>query len=119
MHETLTPKTTPLRPHTVVGKKTADGEIHALSFSTAPYDGIVFSYSSVSFKEEPELDKLVLKFEYAVHDVPDHQRGYDKAAFEKELGDFMVQLLYYGLERDFLGFTDENRKNHPLQSHSQ
>lgn len=115
----MSKNTTPLRPHRVVGRKTVDGEVHALSFTEAPYADIVFSYTDVSFKEDLDNDKLVLKFEYFVHEVPDYQRGYNKKDFEKHLGDFMVQLLYYGLERDFLGFTDENRKDHPLQSDAQ
>ena len=67
-----------------------------------------------------EIDKLVVGYEYYIHDVPEDKYGFDKTAFEKELGDFVVELLYYGLERDKLGFIDdqENRTDHPFESNS-
>jgi hypothetical protein len=114
-------KTTPLRPHKVLGRAGHGGDTHALCFTTGEFANIVFTYTDVSFKEEPENDKLKIHFEYFVHDVPSSCEGYDKEAFEKELGDFMVELLYYGLERDTLGFIDdqENRTDHPFESNTQ
>ena len=113
-------KTTPLRPHRVLSKKNKDGELHALILTDGLFEGIVFSYSSVSFEEDLKNDKLKLKFEYDVYEVPEDKVGYDKEAFEKELGDFMVELLFYGLERDHMGFIDEqNRENYPFEFNSQ
>lgn len=100
--------TTPLRPHKVLGRHGYGGDVHALTLTTGNFAGIVFSYTSVSFKEEnlDNEDKLKIQFEYHVHEVPLALKGYDKEAFEQELGDFVVELLYYGIERDKLGFID-------------
>lgn len=101
-------KTTPLRPHKVLGRSGYGGDLHALTLETGPFAGIVFSYTHVEFSEEhlDNEDKLKIHFEYHIHEVPQALEGYDKEAFEQELGDFMVELLYYGLERDHLGFVD-------------
>lgn len=101
--------TTPLKPHKVLGRSGYGGDLHALAFTEGPYAGIVFSYYDVEFTEEhlDNEDKLKIHFEYNVHEVPEVLKDYDKEGFEKELGEFMIQLLYYGLERDHLGFIDE------------
>jgi hypothetical protein len=114
-------KTTQLRPHKVLGRPGHNGDSHALCFTTGEFANIIFTYTDVNFKEDTENDKLVVGFEYYVHDVPKECYGYNKEAFEKELGDFVIQLLYYGLERDKLGFIDdqENRTDHPFESNSQ
>ena len=115
--------TTPLRPHKVLGRHGYGGDVHALSLTDGPFAGIVFSYTSVSFSEEnlDNEDKLKIKFEYHVHEVPQVLQGYDKSAFEGELGDFLVELLYYGLERDKLGFIDgeQDRTDDTFKSNSQ
>ena len=112
---------TKLRPNKVLGKRTEEGEIHALCLTEGPFAGIIFSYSDVSFEEDSVNDKLRIGFEYNVHSVPYEKDGYDEEAFEKELGDFIVELLYYGLERNHLGFIDdnENRKDNLIKLDSQ
>lgn len=113
-------KTTPLRPHKVLGKNGIDGELHALCLLTGPFAGIVFSYTDVKFTEDNANDKLKISFEYFVHDVPEDKVGYSTSQFENELGDFLVELLFYGLERDNLGFIDDqNREDYPFESTSQ
>lgn len=107
--------TTPLMPHAVLSEHSKGGLPSGLCFTENEFAGIVFAYRNVEFLEKAEEDKLQIKFEYEVLDVPPHQKDYDKVAFEKTLGDFVVQLLYYGLERDCLGFIDnENRNNYPV-----
>lgn len=100
--------TTQLRPHKVLTHK-EDKDVNALVWLEGKYGGIVFKYNSVSFEEDLENDKLKLKFDYDVLDIPERVK-IDKDEFEKELGDFLVQLLYYGLERDYLslGYIDDN-----------
>lgn len=118
--------TTPLRPHKVLGRSGYGGDLHALALTSGDFAGIVFSYNSVQFSEEKgdDEDKLKIHFEYEVHEVPPHLREYDKVVFEKELGDFMVELLYYGLERDHLGFipeedNEQDRENNTVEPDSQ
>lgn len=114
--------TTPLRPHKVLGQTGYGGDTHAMTLTEGPFAGIIFSYTHVAFEEEKldDEDKLKIKFEYFVHDTPKHMENYDKPTFEKELGDFVVELLYYGLEHDHLGFIDEqNRKDNPIKPDSQ
>lgn len=112
-------KTTPLRPHKVLGKEGFDGDLHGLTLTTGDFAGIIFSYSNVTFKEDG--DQLRIGFEYTIHDVPSVREGFDKKVFEKELGDFIVELLYYGLERDKLGFIDgeQNREDDSIESNAQ
>ena len=112
-------KTTPLRPHRVLGKTSADGELHALSFTTGQFADIIFSYTGVKFIEND--DALTIAFEYHLHDVPHHLRDFDTEVFEKELGDFITALLYYGIERDKMGFIDgeQNREDDSIESYAQ
>jgi hypothetical protein len=113
-------KTTPLRPHKVLGTNTAEGDLHALTLLTGPFAGIIFSYTDVKFSEDEANDKLKVAFEYFVHDVPEDKEGYSTSQFENELGDFLMELVFYGLERDNLGFIDEqNREDYPFQSDTQ
>jgi len=114
-------KTTPLRPHKVLGRSGYGGDIHALTLLEGLYAGIIFSYSNITFNEDLDNDKLRLGFEYEIHEVPEDKKDFDKKDFEKEIGDFIVELLYYGLERDILGFIDDSktREDDSLQPDSQ
>ena len=112
-------KTTPLRPHRVLGKTSADGELHALAFTTGEFADIIFSYTDVKFVENDDV--LTIAFEYHLHDVPHHLKDFDTKVFEKELGDFITALLYYGIERDKMGFIDgeQNREDDSIESYAQ
>jgi hypothetical protein len=112
-------KTTPLRPHKVLGKTSPTGELHALAFTTGEFADIVFSYTNVKFVENG--DALTIAYEYHLHDVPHHLRNFDKELLEKELGDFITALLYYGIEREKLGFIDDeqDRENDSFESDAQ
>ena len=103
-----------LRPHKVLGKH-GETQLHGLVWLDGKYGGIIFSYNGVKFEEDTKNDTLRIKFGYDIHEKPNYIHEFDKAEFEKELGDFLVQLLYYGLERDHLGLMpDENRNNDPI-----
>jgi len=112
-------KTTPLRPHKVLGKTSVSGELHALSFTTGEFADIIFSYTDVKFIEND--DTLTIAFEYHLHDVPHHLKDFDTEVFEKELGDFITALLYYGIERDKMGFIDgeQDREDDSFESDAQ
>lgn len=110
-------KTTPLRPHKVLGRTHEGGELHALCFTDGPFQEIVFSYTDVKFEENEEQDHLTVKYSYHVHEVPNGKEDYDVKAFEQELGDFVMDLLQYGIERDHLGYIDEQqtREDHSIE----
>lgn len=113
-------KTTLLRPHRVLGKTSPTGDLHALSFTSGEFADIIFSYNSVEFNEDVENDVLRVAFEYHIHDVPHHLRDYDKERFKIEIGDFIIALLHYGIERDKLGYIDEqNREDDPFEFDAQ
>lgn len=110
-------KTTPLRPHKVLGRVYDGGELHALCLTTGPFSNIVFSYTDVKFEENETQDHLRVKYSYHVHEVPEDKTNYDVKAFEQELGDFIMELLQYGVERDHLGYIDDEqtREDHPIE----
>lgn len=112
---------TQLKPHKVLGRMIDGVDTHALSLEEGDFADIIFLYKNVSFDEDKENDKLKLRFEYEVIEVPEYRYGYDKIEFEAELGDFLVQLLFYGLEKDHLGFIDDNERStdHLIKPHSQ
>ena len=112
-------KTTPLRPHRVLGKTSPTGELHALAFTTGEFADIIFSYTDVKFIEHD--DALTIAFEYNLHDVPHHLKDFNTELFEKELGEFITALLYYGIERDKMGFIDgeQNREDDSFESDAQ
>ena len=84
----------------------------ALQLTEGPYEGIIFSYGGVKFEENKEQDRLHVKFDYTIHDnEPD---DLDKPAFEKELGDFLVELVVYQMaEKNLIykGGIDEVGEN--------
>lgn len=110
-----------IRQHKVLGKATEQGELHALTLTEGPFAGIIFAYKNVSFDEDAVNDKLRMGYEYDVHSVPYDKNDYDVKAFEKELGDFLVELLYYGLEHNHLGYIndDKTRKDDTIKLDSQ
>jgi hypothetical protein len=105
-----------VRPHKTLEK---DGVV-AMQLTEGEFSGIIFSYGRVSFEEKPDEDRLKVNFDYEVHN--DHGREYDKVAFEKELGDFLIELVIYGADKNNLVYTggvDENRENNIIESDSQ
>ena len=96
-------KTTPLMPHKVLSDGTTNGTPVGLTFTENNFAGIVFRYNDVKFDEDKNNDVLKVRFDYTVLDVPEALVDFDKAQFEKIVGEFGLQLLYYGLERDHLG----------------
>lgn len=94
-----------LRPHKTLEK---DG-VTALQLTEGEFSGIIFSYGKVSFDEDSVNDHLKVNFDYEIHD--DNNLAFDKEAFEKELGDFLIELIVWGAEQNnivYTGGTDEN-----------
>lgn len=98
-----------MRDHVVLENK--HNGTHAIKLLEEPYSGIIISYGKVSFDTNEDDDVLKLAFDYEVHD--DRGIEYDKVQFENYLGDFLQELIMYGLEKNDITYTggveDENR----------
>lgn len=92
------------RQHEVLTENLGSQVFHPIRLTSGPYQGIIFTYGMVKLVEDE--DHMTLKFDYDIHEVPEHLEGYDAAELEKELGDFLVELIEYGLTTDTLGVTD-------------
>lgn len=105
-------------PHKVI-EKVIDGQrIFGLELTESPYQGIIFSYGGVSFKEGD--DELTISFEYDIH--RDINSPYDKKEFEQYIGDLLQELIIYGIQKNdivYTGGTDDNREDNSQQSDSQ
>jgi hypothetical protein len=91
-----------LRPHRKLEKNSGGQQLYAFNFKNSEFDDIIFSYDRVEFIEDTANDKLITKFNYIVHE---HKREYDKIKFEKELGDFLIELVVQGALENNLIFT--------------
>jgi hypothetical protein len=101
-----------VRPHKTLERS---GTL-ALMLTEGEHSGIIFSYGRVSFEEDKENDKLRVKFDYTIHEQ--EPESLDKVAFEKELGDFLMELMQYGIIKNDLVYTggvDENREVDPIE----
>jgi hypothetical protein len=105
-----------VRPHKTVERN----GVLALKLSEGEFAGIIFSYGRVAFEEDKENDRLRVKFDYEIHDFqPD---DLDVPAFEKELGDFLIELCMYGVLNNDLVYTggvDAYRKDNIIESDPQ
>lgn len=102
-------------PHKVLESK-YDG-LHGIQFTDGKFNGIIFSYGKVSFPETEDDDTPKLAFDYEVHDNAGLE--YDKDEFEQHLGDFLVQLIMYGIKKNDISYTggiDDNNTNDLEQS---
>lgn len=105
-----------MRPHRTLERN----GIVALELTESQYSGIIFSYGKVSFEENEAQDNLKVHFDYEIHEGEDKLE--DKAAFEKELGDFILEMIVDGIEKNNLVYTggvDENREVDIIESDSQ
>lgn len=105
-----------MRPHKVLEHKNGEG-VYALKLTEGKHAGIIFSYGKVEFKENEAKDNLVINFEYEIHE--DYGITYDKGEFERELGEFLQELIEYGVENNDITYTggiDEGRKDDSEQS---
>lgn len=104
-----------VRPHKVVeSKKTG---VDAIKLTEDPYSGIIFHYGKVGFDEDEEEGKLRISFDYEILD--DAGIEYDQDRFEQYLGDFLQELIHFGLKENNLVYTggvDENRRKDSKQS---
>lgn len=115
-----------MREHVITGK-TENSDIHILSFTTGEFKDIRFAFNTVAFDDT--LDELVVKFNYTVYDDPNGVLNEtNEKQFQTELGDFVVEILQFGLEKKKLGYIEldtvkgdtlDNRANDLIESDSQ
>ena len=112
----LTMKTDMVRPHKTLERN----GVLALMLTEGEFSGIIFSYGRVSFEEDKENDRLRVKFVYNIHEQEPENLDHD--AFKKELGDFLMELMMYGVINNdivYTGGVDENREVDPIELDSQ
>jgi hypothetical protein len=105
-----------VRPHVVLENK--HNGMNAIKLTESPYSGIIFSYGRVGFEEVD--DSLKIMFDYEIHQ--NNNVEYDKQEFEQYLGDFLQELIVYGIQNNDLTYTggvDENRTGDPIEPDSQ
>lgn len=91
-----------LRPYKTFEKTIDSQQVYAINFTEGEFSHIMFSYGRVEFIEDEENDKLITKFDYTVHE---HKKKYNKEKFEKELGDFLIEMVVNGLLKHNLVYT--------------
>ena len=86
-----------------IGHTTVDNEhgVQAIKLTDEPYAGIIFSYGKVEF---PDPEEPILSFDYELHHVPDGL-FYDEEEFKQYLGDFLVELIMWGLNQNSIVYT--------------
>lgn len=96
-------------------KKDDDGNIvehiAALKLVEGEYEGLIWSYGKVVFREDPENDRVGLGFEYVIHDTPISEDEIDKDLLSNQLGDILWEILEEKMNSNelvFTGGTDEN-----------
>ena len=105
-----------LRPHKTLER---NGQI-ALQLSEGKFSGIIFSYGRVEFEENKDAEELKVIFDYELHD--DAGIEYDPKELKQYLGDFLIELIIFGIEQNNIVYTggiDENRENNIIESDSQ
>ncbi len=99
--------------------------VHAILLTDEPYSGIIFSYGKVEFTNDGEPDEngdAHLKFDYEIHEIPENYESHDPDAFEKYIGDFLLELIMNGIKNNDISYTggiDENRIGDNFQSDSE
>jgi hypothetical protein len=110
-----------IRPHNVFANTLVKEEspVFAFALTEGVFEGIIFSFKHVSVIDKEDHAKL--SYEYDIHHIPDDKKQYDKEVFEKELGDFLTELIECGIEHNKLGFfnVSKDRENDSFESDSQ
>lgn len=91
-----------IRPYKVLEKKN-DSNVEALMLTEGIHKGIIFSYGKVKFEEKEDEEKLKIHFDYEIHD--DGGVLFEQEELEKELGDFLMELLQEQLINNEVVYT--------------
>ena len=79
-----------------------DSSLDEIELTEGEYSGVKFKYGKINFVEKDEKE-LAIEFEYDILDACGKEIDLD--AFEKYIGDFLVQLIEYGLSQNSLSYT--------------
>lgn len=95
-----------------VADEVTNGKCNAIEFCEAPYDGMIFSFGSVTFDGDmDDIDgELKIMFEYDVHKEPNEK--YTHEEMTQHLGDFLISLIEEQLKTGeivYSGGTDVKR----------
>lgn len=77
--------------------------LDAIKLLEYPYENVIFSYGKVSLEPDEANDKLILQFEYDIHDYAD--KGFDESIFENYIGDLLKELIQEGVKENTLTYT--------------
>jgi hypothetical protein len=100
----------------VVMENKANG-MQAIKLTEEPFEGIIYTYGKVEFKEDEGKDKINLAFEYEILDM--NNKGLtDMKPFEIYIGKILEELIHIGIEENNISYTggvDENRTENSEQ----
>ena len=80
----------------VVFVERPSSEFYSLKLLQKPYLGVIYSYGSVKLTEDEANDKLIVKFDYTINDVPEDitkESLRETADFKNYIGDILIKLL--------------------------
>lgn len=96
-----------LPAHVVLENKV--DKTQAIKLLVSPYEGIIFSYGKVSFDKivgDADEEHAHMHFEYNVHDYAGKDfSAKQKAVFEEFLGDFLRDLIIFGINENNISYT--------------
>ena len=94
--------------------------LQVIKLTEEPYAGIMYTYGQISFDEDLENDRAVIKFEYNIHDTADIiMDDSELKEFEQYIGRILEELIHQGIANNDLTYTggvDENRTKDSEQS---
>lgn len=86
-----------------------DRPMTGVKFGEGEFEGVMFTYGKVEFKEDPKTGYLTLSYEYDIFDERTFTAE-EMDRFRQMIGDLLVHLIQKGNEENtnvFTGGTDE------------
>ena len=95
-------------------------DLQVIKLTEDPYKGIMYTYGQISFDEDLENDRAIIKFEYNIHETADIiMNDGELKEFEQYIGRILEELIHHGIANNDLTYTggvDENRTKDSEQS---
>jgi hypothetical protein len=92
--------------------------MQAIKLTEGAFEGIIYTYGKVEFKEDSDNDSANLAFEYEILDNADKGMT-DMKPFEAYIGKILEELIHIGIEENSISYTggvDENRTDDSSKS---